>query len=155
LALLRDGAAIPDEEITGPKEMRALQELLGQKTHSRDLTVQAHGSNGEKTLLRLPAGRFAVLVVANDWQPGDPAPRPRTITIELRPGTTTALTLEDKLRKLSAERQEPPDKRDGEERPAPAPRKRPAIPDRRAPRGAGPGWQRECRSGNAGGGGAR
>ncbi len=41
----------------------------------------------------LPGGRYLVVAMANDWQPGDPSAKPVSCEIELLPGRVTSLHL--------------------------------------------------------------
>jgi hypothetical protein len=98
LVLAEDGASFPSD-------LRALQASLSQQAYpdGRVFALQSDGRKPSLALPNLPAGRYALFQVANDWQEGDPLPQGRTLDIELRADRTTTLVLEEKLTRMRVE----------------------------------------------------
>ncbi|MDH3591296.1 MAG: hypothetical protein OER88_05430 [Planctomycetota bacterium] len=85
-----------------PTELPDLQAELAQDRYPEGLRLWIQ-SSGRSKHAAMPPGDYVALVVANDWQTGDPPIRARTVAITLRAGAKTTLRITDKLRKLHAE----------------------------------------------------
>lgn len=98
LVLAEEGASFPSDP-------RALHESLAQAAYpeGRVFALQSDGRKPSLALPNLPAGRYVLFQVANDWQEGDPVPQGRTLDVELRADHTTTLVLEEKLTRMRVE----------------------------------------------------
>lgn len=98
LVLAEEGASFPSDP-------RALHESLAQAAYpeGRVFALQSDGRKPSLALPNLPAGRYELFQVANDWQEGDPVPQGRTLDLELRADHTTTLVLEEKLTRMRVE----------------------------------------------------
>lgn len=98
LVLAEEGAPFPSDP-------RALHESLAQAAYpeGRVFALQSDGRKPSLALPNLPASRYVLFQVANDWQDGDPAPQGRTLDVELRADHTTTLVLEEKLTRMRVE----------------------------------------------------
>jgi hypothetical protein len=98
LALAEEGASFPSDP-------RALHESLAQAAfpEGRVFALQSDGRKPSLALPNLPAGRYVLFQVANDWQDGDPVPQGRTLDVELVADRTTTLVLEEKLTRMHIE----------------------------------------------------
>ncbi len=82
-----------------PSAPRLFGARVAQRTYPEGIVfaLMSDGHSGYDKIPALPAGKYEVTWIANDFVPSDPTPMARTLTIELKADEVTTLELENSL----------------------------------------------------------